>query len=412
MCVIVFGQSESRASAAGGSTQYAERVCMNPHNRLRIAYVTTYDSGSVDHWSGTGYFIRKTLEQQAGEVHRIGPLEQYIDLELRVKARLRDRLSSKQYMIEREPKILRHYADQVARRLKDVPVEFIVSPGTIPIAYLECRQPVVFWTDATFAGMVNFYHGAWSNLSADTVRKGNQMEQAALSNCRLAVYSSEWAARTATSNYRVDPQKVKVVPFGANLEMPAGYGDVATLVQKRSTTPCRLLFVGVEWFRKGGDIAVALASELNRQGLKTELTVVGCTPEGDIPDFVVSKGFISKRTRDGLNALQELLTQAHFLVLPSRAECVAVVIAEANACGVPVIASNVGGMTTAIQDDMNGRTFDLENFVDQASRFIQSQVTAQNAYRELALSSFGEYENRLNWRVAGEKFRQLLEEAA
>lgn len=95
-------------------------------------------------------------------------------------------------------------------------VDVVFSPGTIPIAHLKTNYPIVFWADATFAGMIDFYP-SFSNLCSRSIRDGNRMEQAALSKCSLAIYSSEWAAKTALDNYDVNPQKVKVVPFGANI---------------------------------------------------------------------------------------------------------------------------------------------------------------------------------------------------
>src|SRR3979409_1024116 len=102
--------------------------------------------------------------------------------------------------------------------------------------------------------MANFYPGGWSNLCSETVRNGNRMEQAALSNARIAIYSSRWAANSATTNSRVDPSKIRVIPFGANIQDEPDLAMIKALARKRSADDtCRLLFVGVDWFRKGGD---------------------------------------------------------------------------------------------------------------------------------------------------------------
>ena len=72
--------------------------------------------------------------------------------------------------------------------------------------------------------MLNFYP-EFSNLCNETIRNGNGMEQAALSNCELAIYSSEWAAASAINNYQVDREKIKVVPYGANLSCTLSIED-------------------------------------------------------------------------------------------------------------------------------------------------------------------------------------------
>ena len=81
--------------------------------------------------------------------------------------------------------------------------------------------------------MIDFYPG-WSNLCNETLRDAHGLEQNALSNCRLAIYSSNWAAETAINNYRVDPDKVKVVPFGANVESVRDLNDIRKIVARRS----------------------------------------------------------------------------------------------------------------------------------------------------------------------------------
>jgi glycosyltransferase involved in cell wall biosynthesis len=86
------------------------------------------------------------------------------------------------------------------------------------------------------------------------------------------------------------------------------------------------------------------------------------------------------------------------------------VISEANSCGLPVLTSDVGGIATAITNRVNGAAFSLENFVERAAGFVLDFMSDRAKYHQLALSSFKESENKLNWRVAGTKVREYLEE--
>jgi len=376
---------------------------------MKIAYVSTYNSSDIERWSGSGYFMGKALEKQCGEVIHIGPLRKHRDKVLRAKQVFYTNVMRKRYIEDRASKVLKSYADQVSARLKDARVDVVFSPGTIPICYLESSAPIVFWTDATVAGVIDFYP-AWSDLCHESLRDANRMEQAALSNCRLAIYSSDWAAETAINAYQVDADKVKVVPFGANVESVRNLNDIRIIVAQRRTDVCKLLFIGTEWYRKGGDIAVDITGSLNAMGLKTELTVLGCHIKGSVPDFVSPKGFVSKKTSKGRTLIDRLFAESHFLLLPSRADCVPVVIAEANSFGVPVVASDVGGISTAVRDDLNGYVLSsAEQFVPHACSVILKSMESLSAYRELAIRSFGEYTERLNWQTAGRRVHELLE---
>ena len=112
--------------------------------------------------------------------------------------------------------------------LTTISSDVVFSPGTIPIAYLRTEKPIVFWKDSTFAGMIDFY-SEFSNLCTEIIENKNKMEQLALSKCRLAIYSSKWVASTATQNYDVDPAKVKVVLFGANISCKRNFQDIKQL---------------------------------------------------------------------------------------------------------------------------------------------------------------------------------------
>jgi glycosyltransferase involved in cell wall biosynthesis len=242
--------------------------------------------------------------------------------------------------------------------------------------------------------MIDFYPG-WSNLCVSSIMNGNRMEQSALSRCRLAIYSSDWAANTALLHYKVDASKVKVVPFGANTDNERRLTDIRVIVANRSRDICKLLFLGVDWYRKGGDIAVDVARILNNRGIRTELTIVGCTPPGDIPAFLCVKGFISKRRQEEKLTLDTLFAQSHFLILPSRADCSPVAIAEANSFGIPVLTSNVGGIPFLVRNGVNGFAFPLEVFEECVPEIVASALNNFRIYQHMAESSFAQYESRL-----------------
>jgi glycosyltransferase involved in cell wall biosynthesis len=313
----------------------------------------------------------------------------------------------KNYLRDREPLSLKAYARQVEDRLKRLNPDIVFSPGTIPIAYLRTDKPLIFWTDATFDGMIDFYP-EYRNLCGETLRNGHRMEQAALSSCRLAIYSSEWAAQTALSNYIVDSSKVKVVPFGANLSEAPSAATVERAIKSRNSGTCKLLFVGVDWYRKGGDMALAVASSLKEQGLNVELHVAGCDPPLPLPAFVKTHGFLSKGNRAQSERLALLYEMSDFFILPSEAECAAVVVAEANAFGLPALTTNVGGMRTVIRDDKNGRTFDSVSFVQECAAYILKTKASKECYRGLCVSSLEEYSSRLNWDSAVRALLNLL----
>jgi glycosyltransferase involved in cell wall biosynthesis len=381
---------------------------------MKIAYVTTYDATDVGVFGGCGYYIAQALKNQSMSLEYIGPLRQkYLYKPLfKVKEYSYKLIQKRRYTRSRDRILLRDYALQISRRLSGLDVDIVfspITPGSQPIAYLDCDQPIVIWTDATLAGVIGFYP-SFSNLCKETIRDGIANERSALTKCSLAIYSSEWAAQTAIEHYQLDPCKVKVVPFGPYLECDKEFDDVRRIVDARSSDECKLLFCGRDWHRKGGDLAFQVAKELNKSGLPTVLTVVGCQPSIDepLPDFVRSLGYINKATGRGLDELNRELADSHFLILPTRADSAPAVFREAGCFGLPCITTNVGGIPTVVRDDVNGKTFSKDASPVEYCKYICDVFLDYPRYKCLALSSFNEYRARLNWLVAGQAIKELL----
>jgi glycosyltransferase involved in cell wall biosynthesis len=304
---------------------------------------------------------------------------------------------------------LRHYAREVQARLASLDVDAVLSPGTIPVAYLETSLPLVTWTDATFASMLDYYP-EFSGVSPHRTRAGHEMERAALSRVDAAVYSSAWAARSAVEDYGADPARVSVIPFGANLENEPDGAEVARAIEARSRQECRLLFMGVDWDRKGGDIALALASRLTESGVPTRLTVIGCRPAGTRRSGLVdSFGFVPKSTADGEATIRRLLGGSHFLCLPSRADCTPIACCEASAYGLPSLVMKTGGVESVVRHGANGWVFDPEPFVERAADAIARGMSAyDDVYLPLAAACREEYLDRLNWAVSASTVLELV----
>lgn len=376
---------------------------------MTVDYITTYDAADVHNWSGLGYYLANALESLDVPIHYTGVKMDRPGMFYKLKDKAYG-LVGKKFQYNRDVDYIKRYTDKVSKQI-DPRADVLLSPGSIPLALLETRKPKVFYTDATFAGMIGFYD-AFSGLCRETVEAGNYLEQKALESATLAVYASDWAARTAIEHYNVPADKVKVVPFGANIRCDRTPEDIRRLAAARDTRECHLLFLGVDWERKGGDLALQTAELLNQRGLKTTLHVVGIkdlAPSKKRP-FVKDYGFISKSTQEGRTTLDRLLSMAHFLILPTRAEAYGLVLCEACSFGTPCLVTDVGGTSTIVRDGLNGKTFPLEAGAGKYADYITEYLPAGDAYASLCASSFNEFSGRLNWDVAGRHLVKLLNE--
>jgi glycosyltransferase involved in cell wall biosynthesis len=387
---------------------------------MRIAYTTIYDATTTatgfTSYNGVGYHMAKALSRAGLDLDYIGPLKEPFACLFYPKQILAQRYLHKVYNRHREVMACKSYSRQIGRAVRrgDYDVIFSgLSVGSQPVAYLKTDKPIAIWTDSTLASAVDFYpdmnrQGAiWSNLQA-----GLRNERAAVNRASLLIYSSEWARREAIQQYNLDPAKVKVVPLGANADEEPDRAFVERAIEKRPADVCRLLFVGMDWFRKGGDEALAAAAYLKDRGIPVELTLVGSAPAdtSQLPEYVKPMGLITRRTPEGAAKLAELFSRSHFLILASKADAFGQVLVEANSFGVPCASSDVGGIPSIMRNDRNGQMFPAGSDGKRYGEWIAGVFANPARYRAMALSSYEEYRSRLNWSSAGVQVANLLGE--
>ena len=261
----------------------------------------------------------------------------------------------------------------------------------------------------TLATAIDFYPH-FSEFCEESIRNGKAMERMALKKACLVIYTSKWAADEAIKIYKLDESAVKVVNYGPNLDSTPSSRAVKRGVEGRKKSPCKLLFLGIDWHRKGGDLAVEIVKKLNEDGIPSELAVVGPTElDEEFPDFVRLYGRINKSKKEGLELFDQLMQNSHFLLLPTRADCTPHAIFEASANGLPTISTDVGGIASMVTNDVNGRIFPLDDVVDGSCSVIADYMKNYDDYTRLALSSYQEFESRLNWASAGAQVKGYLE---
>jgi glycosyltransferase involved in cell wall biosynthesis len=242
------------------------------------------------------------------------------------------------------------HAAAVEEALRRTPVDVVLAvAASTQTARLRTRVPVVTATDATFRSLVGHYP-AFTGLSPSAVRQGERLDRAALRRSARVLYSSRWAADAAVAHCGVGPDRVRVVPYGPNLAPPEH-------VAAPPAGAPRVLWVGMDWRRKGGATAVAAVEELRSRGVAAELVCVGAEPPTGV--VVDHHERVDMRTASGAARLGELYASASALLLPSRADCTPVVLAEAAAYGLPAVVSDVGGIPEMVVDGSTGRVLPL-----------------------------------------------------
>jgi glycosyltransferase involved in cell wall biosynthesis len=375
---------------------------------MRLAFVALDDAEDVGSWSGIPYHVLQEIRRHGLDVVVISPLERpfkYCYAPQKIVAKL----SGKSIQINRHPLALRSFAGQIDRRLRGKKFDAVIAMSSVPIARLHAGIPVLYWTDAVIEGISGYYGGPFANLSRKEMRIAHDQEQAALDRASFAIYSSDWAAQIVKSHYKLHHDHVNVIEFGANLSISHDENDILQFSDNRLNQECVLLFIGVDWERKGGVLAFEAAKLLNERGIRTVLKVVGC----DAPEapFVQRLGFVGKSTPEGRQALKELFTTATFFILPARAEAAGIVFCEAAAYGLPVLSTRTGGVENYVKHEETGYCLPLTATGSEYADVIASTLANPDTYRRLSLSAFQRYKGTLNWDVAVSSLLRFTERA-
>jgi glycosyltransferase involved in cell wall biosynthesis len=284
----------------------------------------------------------------------------------------------------------------VQRRLRRTAVDLVLSPGSIPVSLLDTSVPVVVWADATVRGMLGYYP-SFSNWSRRTLRNALWLERQCFKRVSLFVAASEWARKSALDE-GLPVARSLVVPFGANLPPDAGCDNAALVSEREVSVPRRVLFVGVDWHRKGAPVAIEVIGRLVGEGMELALDVVGCEPPAgaSIPALVEIHGFLDKGKPEESDRLYSLYKRASILLLPTQAECLGVVFAEAAAFGLPVVAFDTGGVSSAVVQGVTGM-LSSPGDVPGLVTGLRLLLTRPEMYEACSRAAIERFKSHLNW---------------
>jgi glycosyltransferase involved in cell wall biosynthesis len=218
--------------------------------------------------------------------------------------------------------------------------------ATLVDGLLACRAPDVVAAHAGRLRMVVLVHlplADETGLPPSQAAALDALERRTLQSVTAVVATSTWAARRLVAHHGLPPGRVHVAAPGV---------DAAPLTTA-AADGSRLLCVAAVTPRKGHDLLLAALATLG--DLRWTCVCVGALDRA--PSFVASLPllptvrFVGPQTGPALAAS---FAAADLLVLPSRAEPFGMVVTEALACGIPVLAAAVDGLPEALAHAPDG----------------------------------------------------------
>jgi glycosyltransferase involved in cell wall biosynthesis len=308
---------------------------------IRAAFVMEQTLGHVTHYRN----LRSAVAKQGD----VAPTWMPIPFEVNGLSRLVPVLRSN-WSVRASWRARRALNGTLAAKRHDVVVFHTQVTALFSLAAMR-RLPSVVSLDATPINYdsVGDYYGHRAAGDGMLDRQKYRMNQRVFQSAAGLVTWSEWARRSLIDDYGVDGSRTRVIPPGA----AATYFDIGQRRHAQEARPgskgrpARALFVGGDFRRKGG----ALLLDRMRGPLADRCELHVATADDVTPRRGVH---IYRGLGPNSPELGRLFAEADMFVLPTFADCLAVVVMEAMAAGLPVITTGVGALGEMVRDGENG----------------------------------------------------------
>ncbi len=206
-------------------------------------------------------------------------------------------------------------------------------------------------------------HRPYPNISRKRIEMALDWEKKVFNGLDYIFTFSEWLRQSFIKDYNVSAEKIIVVGAGANI-------PDFTFPETKRFDGKTILFVGIDFERKGGGVLLEAFNLVRKEIPEAELIIVG--PDlRSLPEGVKSIGYISKRDHAGLVIMNELYSKANLFVMPSLYEPFGIVFLEAMAHGLPCIGTRNCAMPEIIDHGKTGFLVSPLNSVELANKIIE-----------------------------------------
>jgi glycosyltransferase involved in cell wall biosynthesis len=240
-----------------------------------------------------------------------------------------------------------------------------------------------------------------------------------LDNCNACTVNSS-ATASAISEITKIKRNLVIIPMGVGLNVFHPARRVEDTSLKSEAHEPTILTAGrlIEW--KGINYLVEAMPFVLKQFPQAKLVICGDGPERKTLEKLVCRLNMTERVAfEGSipnNELPSRYWNASVFVLPSvlvdgtgETEALGVVLLEAMACGTPVIASSIGGITDIITDGWNGLLAEQKKPLDIADK-ITKLLSDERTRQRLSENGLQRIKERFSWEVVVDRFVETYEQ--
>jgi glycosyltransferase involved in cell wall biosynthesis len=251
--------------------------------------------------------------------------------------------------------------------------------------------PHFLYTDSTVLA-----NRQYPGLEPETYMKSApwmKFEKQIYQNAAVNFTFSQNQSDSIINDYGIDASRVVCVYAGSNTPPPAA--------QSHNYGTKNILFVGVNWERKGGPVLEQAFKQVLAKHPDASLTIVGCSPTVNTPNTHIIG-------RIPLQQVEAYYNKATIFCMPTRQEPFGIAFIEAMQRRLPVVSSTIGAVPEIIINNKSGLLYHPDNvkgFADGLTYLLDNPSVCA----EFGETGYHRYEEYYTWDNSGKRMKAIID---
>lgn len=250
------------------------------------------------------------------------------------------------------------------------------------------KLPFIYMSSWFKIPIINHIHGsAISELYTDASQKKKRMVEKCFDKCQyLVVLSEEWK------------EKIKVIKTDTPTVVIQNYSTIhKECIRKKKNEMKNVLFLGFITKLKGCFDIPQIAEKVIEQNKKIKFILAGTGEVEKLQEVLKKKNLEKYFVFPGwvkMEEKQKLLKNADIFLLPSYTEAMPMSILEAMGYGLPIVASDVGGIPQLVEKNKNGfmaRPGEINKFAEAILKIIEDEKLAFDMGKASMEKAYNQY---------------------
>lgn len=261
------------------------------------------------------------------------------------------------------------------------------------IANLDVNVPIIYASDTT-AQLYHESYQKYESLSSGCQNAQNKFETQALDKCEYFLPASECGLKSALLDYKVPPERIKLIEFGAHITPNQRVAPKKAPTKKN----LQLCMVASDPVRKQLPLCISVAEELQQRGWRVQLNYIGEYHPAIAESKLVNwSGKLKLGSAKDSERHRQILRDSHWMLLPSKAEAYGIAACEAAHFGVPCAVSDIGGLPTVVKHNVTGLVLPIAANARDYADALENVLLDGKQYTKMSRASIERATRTLSW---------------